>query len=143
MLGVAGIRLWFFSSILFTYRPGVSSMNFNVLENPLAALFAVAAIFIGYYALDLFHCGCVDETGAFPNNADPVIDLITADTPKTPVQKLGIFCAYIMPNFDGNLKELVDIWKNPIRGKNSLGICTRFPVKMLWLERRGILENSL
>jgi hypothetical protein len=29
-------------------------MNFNVLENPLAALFAVAAIFIGYYALIYF-----------------------------------------------------------------------------------------
>jgi hypothetical protein len=54
MLGVAGIKFWFFSSTLFTYRLGDSSMNFNVLENPLAALFAVAAIFIGYYALIYF-----------------------------------------------------------------------------------------
>ena len=54
MLGVAGIKFWFFSSILFTYYLGDGSMNFNVLENPLAALFAVAAIFIGYYALIYF-----------------------------------------------------------------------------------------
>jgi hypothetical protein len=75
MLGVAGIKFWFFSSTLFTYRLGDSSMNFNVLENPLAALFAVAAIFIGYYALIYFVRGGAAAPGRAPTTPTPPLIL--------------------------------------------------------------------